>query len=206
MRRISLFTMYEKTDGDIVKLGNSKGLSLIGGTAIEIWMNHYRLPKSRIRSKNDFDFISPKVNNGEVIEELTRRGFKITSTDAGITTLKSSDTEVDILVDTNIKASHITNVRGIQLVLPVYLFISKFNRYRSLILRAARDEYAKVKVQRDESDLIDLLSIMNHRGDSDILLLESELPKLLKVDDQDLSYLQDIVDKYNQLHHSRSGD
>ncbi|WP_375417514.1 hypothetical protein, partial [uncultured Hymenobacter sp.] len=74
------FSIYSPLDAPIIALSNQYRVPLIGGTALEMLVRHYRLPVERPRSINDIDFVcfrQPRANRAGFRLALLHLGLKI---------------------------------------------------------------------------------------------------------------------------------
>lgn len=175
-----LFSIYHQLDEEIIKKASSCNIYLIGGTALEVWMKYLKLRPNRKRSKNDLDFITftynPKVYTFN--SYLIKNNFSLAkeSEDTFINFYQliennSPVVEVDLLFEASKEfENRITEVRGIKLMKPEFLFASKFNRWVTLSKEKHTERY-----QRDYKDLIDLLQVISKLSLEDSL--EQELRK-----------------------------
>ena len=156
----AIFEQYTVFDIDIAKIASKYGLYLIGGTAIDLLCNYHSVPFWRSRSNNDFDFWTSFDNQhgrSEFIEHIRDSfRFDIIEDSDYMITLKSSyiKVDIDILIDrdhNNKQFAH--SVDGINVMSPIYLFSSKFDRYVN-----CTDSQRK---EIDFKDLRTLLSIVD---------------------------------------------
>lgn len=155
---IQLFESYSSIDKDVVKYASSCDLYLIGGTALEVWCRYLNIPLWRKRSINDIDFFSlqnnSKINkfqtfllNNDFIIDVDERFMKMYVHGT------SSDFTVDILFDYDTSnKKFFTKVNGINIMDPVFLFSSKFDR-----MIQSTD---KNRISIDRKDLSSLLLVI----------------------------------------------
>lgn len=134
-KSLPLFQQYTPYDIRIVKTATRYGLYLIGGTAIDLLCRYYSVPFWRSRSDNDLDFWTAYDNSykGKFIRHIKRTlGFVIKEDSDYMQSLESSviHADTDILIDydrNNCKFGYTVN--DIKVMSPIYLFVSKFDRY-----------------------------------------------------------------------------
>ena len=108
-KSLPLFQQYTPYDTEIVMAATRYGLYLIGGTAIDLLCRYYSVPFWRSRSDNDLDFWTAYDNSHKD---------------------KFIHADTDILIDydrNNCKFGYTVN--DIKVMSPIYLFVSKFDRY-----------------------------------------------------------------------------
>lgn len=135
-RQKAIFEQYTVFDIDIAKIASKYGLYLIGGTAIDLLCNYHSIPFWRSRSNNDFDYWT-SFDNQQNVNEFTEHirdsfRFDIIEDSGYMITLESSSVKVDIdiLIDRDCNNKQFTHsVDGINVMSPIYLFSSKFDRY-----------------------------------------------------------------------------
>lgn len=135
-RQKAIFEQYTVFDIDIAKITSNYRLYLIGGTAIDLLCNYHSVPFWRSRSNNDFDFwasFDNQQNTNEFIEYIRDSfRFDIIEDSDYMITLESSyvKADVDILIDCDYNNKQFTHsAGGINVMSPIYLFSSKFDRY-----------------------------------------------------------------------------
>ena len=196
-----LFSKYHELDDEIIKTASKYDIYLIGGTAIEIWLNHLNIKGWRKRSNNDFDFISYHGNPGikKFAQFLLDKGLVMENEDLSnimdFFKLVEDDKvilEVDLMTDASKTTFNFKKtLNGIKLMSPIYLFYSKFDRYAVLDPIKHKDRYEK-----DSKDLIDILKII------DKLKLDEDLEKALNSENHsDASWdrLDELIETYNKL-------
>lgn len=135
-RQKAIFEQYTVFDIDIAKIASKYGLYLIGGTAIDLLCNYHSIPFWRSRSNNDFDYWT-SFDNQQNVNEFTEHirdsfRFDIIEDSGYMITLESSSVKVDIdiLIDRDCNNKQFTHsAGGINVMSPIYLFSSKFDRY-----------------------------------------------------------------------------
>lgn len=156
-RQKAIFEQYTVFDIDIAKIASIYGLYLIGGTALDLLCNYHSVPFWRNRSNNDFDYwtsFDNQQNTNEFIEHIRDSlRFDIIEESDYMITLESSliKTDIDILIDrdcNNKQFAHSTG--GINVMSPIYLFSSKFDRYINCS-----------NIQRKEIDFKDLRTLLS---------------------------------------------
>ncbi len=164
----AIFEQYTVFDIDITKIASKYGLYLIGGTAIDLLCNYHSVQFWRSRSDNDFDYWTSFDNQkgrNEFIKHIRNSfRFDIIEDSDYMVTLKSSyiKVDVDILIDRDCDTKQFTHsVDGINVMSPIYLFSSKFDRYIN-----CTDSQRK---ERDFKDLRTLLSIVEKTNGLDEL-------------------------------------
>lgn len=116
LRKISC-SKYSDLDDMVINKATDLGLPLIGGTALEVWANHYGTPGVRKRSDNDLDFIS---SDGEVNQEFSNWVKE---------NIPSDKVKVDIhFVQSHDFTNYIRSVDGTLIMAPEYLLWSKLTR------------------------------------------------------------------------------
>ena len=153
IRNKPTFEQYTKFDMSIVKVASICGLYLIGGTAIDLLCNYYSVQFWRNRSDNDLDFWTSFDNQGrnKFIKHIENNfGVDIEESSDYMVSLELSNAkiETDILIDRDCaNEKFISSVNGINVMSPIYLFSSKFDRYinTSNALRKETD-YKDLKV------------------------------------------------------------
>ena len=144
-KETKLFTVYSDVDSDIIREASKIDLYLIGGTAIEIWMNHFGLSANRKRSDNDFDFQDYKADTENI---FTLKQWCETN---------APNVSVDILTSSNYLSFTLPelfqSVNGIKLMHPYYLFLSKLSR-------ACKEDDGSERFKTDFNDLKDLLILI----------------------------------------------
>lgn len=156
-RQKAVFEQYTVFDIDIAKIASKYGLYLIGGTAIDLLCNYYSVPFWRSRSNNDFDYwtsFDNQQNTSKFIEHI-RDSFKfdIEEDSDYMIALESSSikADVDILIDHDCNNKQFTHsIGGINVMSPIYLFSSKFDRYINCS-----------NIQRKEIDFKDLRTLLS---------------------------------------------
>ena len=135
-RQKVIFERYTVFDIDIAKIASKYGLYLIGGTAIDLLCNYHSVPFWRSRSNNDFDYwtsFDNQQNTSEFIEHIRDSfRFDIIEDSDYMITLESNyvKADVDILIDRDCNNKQFTHsAEGINVMSPIYLFSSKFDRY-----------------------------------------------------------------------------
>lgn len=187
-----LFEAYTERDEDIAKSLSKLGCYLIGGTAIDAYCQKFGIKKARKRSYNDLDFYTPATNkqikNIEVY--LKEQGFDIEVKHSFQIISKNSQygIDVDILIDFGKEVNKMfTSIGQLNIMHPVYLFKSKFQRYITASGQRKRT---------DEIDLLQLLAIIDKMNAVD--LLENELIKL-NLPKEDEILLNELIDKFNSM-------
>jgi len=165
-----LFTKYSDLDDKVIKIATKFDFYLIGGTALEIWMNQYHLKFNRNRSNNDLDFTcSPLTeikNINSFKSELKQLNIKSQIDSIGYYRFEHDLIQVDILTDdANLIDRYGCLINNIKIMDPIYLYITKHQR--SLKLGKNSERYKK-----DELDLKDLLQVIKLRGDYNKLQAE----------------------------------
>ena len=144
--RTKLFSIYSDLDEEIIKEASRNELYLIGGTAIEIWLNYLKLKGWRKRSDNDLDFL---INRASITQlprfkqYLRDNGLKDITKDVGHSRFESKDVTVDLFLLPKYDAKVLLKpdmyniatlteinkkVTSYKVMSPVILFVSKFNR------------------------------------------------------------------------------
>jgi hypothetical protein len=166
--RIELFSIYSDLDEEIIEKASECNLYLIGGTAIEIWLNHLRLKGWRKRSLNDFDFIINEASSNQLNrfrKFLKSKGFKI----IGNLRLKRDKITIDFFdygnsnyeFDENLlRPDMLKTENSIKLMSPIFLFSSKFIRVRLINSIKIKNEIQNDRYKKDLKDLKDLLLII----------------------------------------------
>ena len=156
-RQRAIFEQYTVFDIDIAKISSKYGLYLIGGTAIDLLCNYHSIPFWRSRSNNDFDFwtlFDNQQNTSEFIEHIRDSfRFDIEEDSDSMITLESNyvKADVDILIDRDYNNKRFTQfIGGINVMSPMYLFSSKFDRYINCS-----------NIQRKEIDFKDLRTLLS---------------------------------------------
>ena len=181
--RTELFSIYHNLDKEIIREASKNDLYLIGGTAIEIWLNYLAIKGWRKRSNNDLDFLINKASSDDLYEFedfLEDKGFervdhlsfklknkiKIDFLDYKQTSLRDDEYLL--------KSNMFRMINSIKLMSPVFLFTSKLSRAVYLIDSKIKDIKGKARLNRDLRDLKDLLKIIKK------LKLENETEKSLE--------------------------
>ncbi len=158
---MSLFEIYSEFDEKIVQLATQHQCFLIGGTAIDFFCRQTKIENWRSRSFNDLDFwchSKNKKTSQKMLKILIKEmDFEIKEEYDFMITLRNEtlNIDVDILYDYDEEnCIYSTTNQNIGVMSPVYLFVSKFDRY---IL--AKD---KERIEKDFYDLRILLKIINH--------------------------------------------
>ena len=152
----AIFEQYTEFDTDIVKAASKYELYLIGGTAIDLLCNYYSVQFWRSRSDNDLDFWTSYDNQDrkKFINHIKDSfSFEPKETSDYMVSLESSNikTDVDILIDRECNNKHFTHsTGGINVMSPIYLFSSKFDRYINCS-----------NIQRKEIDFKDLRTLLS---------------------------------------------
>lgn len=156
-RQKAIFEQYTVFDIDIAKIASKYELYLIGGTAIDLLCNYHSVPFWRSRSNNDFDFwtsFDNQQNTSEFIEHIRDSfGFDIIEDSDYMITLESSSikADVDILIDRDCNNKQFAHsAEGINVMSPIHLFSSKFDRYINCS-----------NIQRKEIDFKDLRTLLS---------------------------------------------
>lgn len=156
-RQKAIFEQYTVFDIDIAKIASKYGLYLIGGTAIDLLCNYHSIPFWRSRSNNDFDYwtsFDNQQNTSEFIEHIRDSfRFDIEEDSDYMITLESNyvKADVDILIDRDYNNKQFTHfIGGINVMSPIYLFSSKFDRYINCS-----------NIQRKEIDFKDLRTLLS---------------------------------------------
>lgn len=185
-----IFEAYTEHDDRIAKALSSFGCYLIGGTAIDAYCQQLSIKKARKRSYNDLDFYTPATNkhikNVEIYLKDNGFDIEVTSPYQIISSNKILGIDVDVLIDFGKENKKMFNqIKGLNVMHPVYLFKSKFQRYLT-----SRGERRKT----DEIDLLQLLSIINKLNEVDTL--EQELSKMNFVYSDEIQ-LNELISKFN---------
>jgi hypothetical protein len=141
--RIEIFSIYNnKLDSKIVKEASKNDLYLMGGTAIEIWLNKLKLDKWRKRSDDDFDLLTNRASNNQInnfYEFLKESRFK---KETYMKSFKFNNVTVDLLNNNEEPLKHdkiklkdnmfhtldsvkiMSEIISIKLMSPVYLLLN----------------------------------------------------------------------------------
>jgi len=197
--KVGSFSIYHKIDKKVVSEASKCDLYLIGGAAIEIWINHLNLRGNRNRSNNDLDFITYKYNpkykrfknylldNKFQLEESGFIDFYDLKEDG------KTVVEVDVLLDADRNTFRkISKVKGINVMSPVFLFSSKFNRFVTLDKLNHKEKFT-----RDNLDLLDILKVINKLNMVDELENELVTWNFSKSAERKLNLL---IASYNKLY------
>lgn len=197
MERFSqeLFTTYTKLDSKIVDLATNCNCYLIGGTALELWMNHFGFELSRLRSDNDFDFLAV---HGEPLLDKFSEGLNKYKANEVVTDsmksyiIKNPKIEVDLLISyEHVPEMMFYELHGIKVMVPMYMFVSKFQRYVTLNFVKGK----KKQFEKDESDLLDLLKLIERR--ETVNLLETYMADHFTFSAEDEELLNKLIKKFN---------
>ncbi len=157
---MNLFEIYSKLDEKIVQLATQHQCYLIGGTAIDFFCRQTKIENWRSRSYNDLDFwchSKNKKHSQKMLKILIQKmGFEVKEEYDFMITLRNEtlNIDVDVLYDYDEEnCNNTTKNQNIGVMNPIYLFVSKFDRY---IL--AKD---KERIEKDFYDLRVLLQIIN---------------------------------------------
>jgi hypothetical protein len=158
-----LFTKYSDLDDKVIKIASNLDFYLIGGTALEIWMNQYHLKFNRDRSNNDLDFTcSPLTeikNINSLRSELKQLGIKSQVDSIGYYRFDHNLIQVDILTDdANLIDKYGCILNNIKIMDPIYLYLTKYRRSIKLDKNSNRRK-------KDDLDLKDLVQVIKLRGD-----------------------------------------
>ena len=157
--RTELFSIYDELDEEIIKEASKYDLYLIGGTAIEIWLNHLGIKGWRKRSNNDLDFLINKASNDQMNkfkDYLRKNGF----TKKSELNYNYNEIEIDFLeVLDEVNSDMFKVVNSIKLMSPIFLFTSKFNRI-SVLFCKNRNNQESDRYIKDLKDLKDLIKVI----------------------------------------------
>jgi hypothetical protein len=131
---IKLFESYSDLDIPITEVASKNKLFLIGGTAINIWSKKLNIPSWRKRSEDDLDFWTFRGNSKLKIFNnfLLENGFVQKEFDSYFNSFRNEveNIDVDILIDFDLShKKYGVSFNTIATMHPVYLFVSKFDRY-----------------------------------------------------------------------------
>jgi hypothetical protein len=155
---VPLFESYSDLDLPIVEAASENNLYLIGGTALSIWSKYYKIKFWRERSNNDIDFWTFSGNRKIKFFQkyLIDNKFDFSSFSSSYFESFRNDSlniDVDILIDFELSNKQFCVKFGnINLMKPVYLFASKFDRFVNIS--------DKQRKETDQKDLIFLLKII----------------------------------------------
>jgi hypothetical protein len=207
--RIELFSIYSDLDEEIIEKASENDLYLIGGTAIEIWLNHLGLKGWRKRSNNDFDLVINKASQKQrknfeefLINEKFKENIKykaknhsrfeyreiiIDLINYGIGKENFLNPNMYKLIDPIKSKFKLFKIKdSIKIMSPEILFTSKYERVWKLYLNKTR----KDRYKKDLKDLKDLFLIVRK------LRLENKLEEELEyLYGQDLNEVEEFINK-----------
>lgn len=160
-----LFSIYSDFDRSVIKEAGKYNMYLIGGTAIEVWLNYLNIKGWRKRSDNDLDFLAVNSNNSNKtwiqFNEWTERN-RITD-----------KVKIDTLVERNVPKEFLIKIKDIKVLHPIWMFKSKLIRMSGLSKSKDKERY-----QTDFKDLIDILKVIVHINQFENLLTYLDILKL----------------------------
>ncbi len=133
-----LFTNYHPLDATIISLSSEFGCPIIGGTGLEVLLNHYGAVHRRVRSDNDIDFLDVDHDGtARLMKRLRKLGFDSgrCSADDAMVTFSRPGIEVDILLDgggvapnADVFGSHLAKVGQLLILNECGMLFSKCTR------------------------------------------------------------------------------
>jgi hypothetical protein len=173
-----LFTTYHPLDATIIGLSSEFGCPIIGGTGLEVLLNHYGVVHGRVRSDNDIDFLDLDAKGtGRLMRRLERLGLRRCGGHSGdaLLTYAKDGIEVDILMDgggvassADVLGGHLVQVGQILVLNECGMLFSKLTRVIDLQNGLASgvdggSSSAAAKIQHDLGDVALLKQLMARR-------------------------------------------
>jgi len=159
-----LFSIYSPLDQTIIALSSQYRAPLIGGTALEMLVNHYQLPIARPRSINDIDFVcfrQPHADRAGLQQALLGLGLKIRDENPFSVHLATPEVEADVLLSADDRFSQFYQQLGPYLLLDeVGQLLMKLDRFVSA---------NRLNHTQDKTDLLILLRLIGQTGRADEL-------------------------------------
>ena len=115
MKRIAC-SHYSDMDDLVINKATEIGLPLIGGTALEVLSNYYKVPGVRKRSDNDLDFLATDAGDIEEFSQWLR------------TNIDPDKVKVDIYLEDENALTYSMMADGTLVMKPEYLIWSKLTR------------------------------------------------------------------------------
>jgi len=174
-----LFTKYTDLDSKVISIFNKYNYYLMGGTAIEFYLNSIGIKGWRSRSDNDLDFTAKMkdlMSLPKILSELKSLDIYCVAKSLTYYKLKGKGIEVDILFDLDENLSDINELLGIKLVSPRYIIQTKLDRLGKI----------GIEDDRGKKDLLDIRDIL--------LYIKKPNTKLPKLNDPN-----NFVNKINKL-------